>query len=112
MRRLDPRLAQDVGLLGPALAPAVEPRSMNGLSSLIWVTCSWMAAHLRVERIARDVDPGRDRLVRDEHLRGVRLDLGDLLGRRVLGRPQKPAGRARCIRSCIARRTEAGIACS
>ena len=59
---------------------------MNGLSSLIWVTCSWMAAHFASSGAPDDVDPGRDRLVGDEHLRRVRLELGDLLRRRVLGR--------------------------
>ena len=45
-RRLDPRLAQDEGLAAPARrASPSSPRSMNGLWSLIWVTCSWRAAH-------------------------------------------------------------------
>ena len=46
-RRLDPRLAQDVRLVAPSRpASRRSPSSMNGLSSLIWVTCSWIAAHL------------------------------------------------------------------
>ena len=68
---------------------------MNGLSSLIWVTCSWIAPHLRLDRGARDVEPGRDPLVGDEHLRGVGLELGDLLrASRPRAAPRTTAGRA------------------
>ena len=50
-----------------------------------------MAAHFASSGAPGDVQPGGDVLVRDHHLRGELLELGDLLGRRVLGRlPEAP----------------------
>ena len=86
--------------------------AMNGESGAIWVTCSCIASHFRSSGSAGDVDPGRDRFVGHEHLGLEGLEFGQLLGRRVgRRRPGVRLGRA-SMRSRIAVRTEAGIACS
>ena len=68
---------------------------------------------LAVDRVAGDVDPGRDRLVGHEHLRDERLELAALLlGVASSGGSQKLGLPASFIASRIASRTDAGIAVS
>ena len=86
----------------PASRQPSSPSSMNGLSSLIWVTCSWMAAHLASSGAPRMSSQVVIVLVRDQHLRRELLELGDLLGRRVLGRLPEAALAELRNRSAIA----------
>ena len=86
---------------------------MNGLSLLIWVTCSWIAAHL-----ASSGAPSMSiQVVIDSSgtsiFAAVRLEFGDLLGCRVLGRlPERAlAHLAQALRH-RASLTDAGMACS
>ena len=78
-RGLDARLAQDVGLLAPVLAPAVlaeeHERAVRADLGDVLVD----GVPLAVDRVARDVEPGRDPLVGDQHLGGELLELGELL---------------------------------
>ena len=109
---LDPRLAQDVGLVRPASPPAVEPERMNGLSSLICVTCSWIASHFASSGAPETSIQVVIVLVRDQHLRGELLEFGDLLGRRVFGRRPEACWPSSSAVGHLPSRTEAGMACS
>ena len=86
---------------------------MNGLSSLIWVTCSWIASHLRLERGAGDVDPGRDRSSGTSIFAANSSNSAICSGVASSGGAQngfacRAPSSARAIRS----RTDAGMACS
>ena len=107
-----PRLAQDVGLVGPAVAPAVEAHQHE--RALVADLGDVLVDRLpfRLEGRTGNIDPGGDQLVRDEHLGGEGFHLGDLFGRGVVGRAQNGFCPASRIRVFICSRTDAGIACS
>src|SRR4051794_22674712 len=84
--RLDLRRREDVGLLRPAFLPALEAERHEAavLAELGDVLVEGLP--LRLHRGPADVHPGRDPLVRDEHLGCPGLPLRDLFRTGVLGR--------------------------
>src|SRR3954469_14053409 len=85
-RGVDPRLAQDERLLRPGFLPAILAEEHEAAVHRDLRDVALDRPPLAIDRVAADVDPGRDGLVGDEHLLRELLELGPLLRCRILGR--------------------------